>query len=81
MSIERLVKWDKKSQDFFLGQDSSIILDVSIFYSCASQSRERFKERENFLKNIITIKSLRIFLKKQNIQYPRILLWSIVLVI
>jgi hypothetical protein len=62
MSIERLVKWDKKSQDFFLGQDSSIILDVSIFYSCASQSREWFKE----LVNSLNSKGLSKEIKKVN---------------
>ncbi|MDR1245080.1 MAG: HAMP domain-containing histidine kinase [Endomicrobium sp.] len=48
MSTERLVKWSKESQEFFeKAKDNSIVLDIFIFYSCASQSGEGFEELVN----------------------------------
>jgi hypothetical protein len=39
MSTERLVKWSKESQEFFENaKDNSIVLDIFISYSCASQT-------------------------------------------
>jgi hypothetical protein len=64
MSTERLVKWSKESKEFFeKAEDNSIVLDIFISYSCASQTGEGFEE----LVNTINSESIKRKIKKVNI--------------
>jgi hypothetical protein len=48
MATERLVRWSKESQEFFeKAEDNSIVLDIMISHSCASQTGEGFEELVN----------------------------------
>ena len=61
MSTEKLVKWSKESKGFFeKAEDNSIVLDIFISYSCASQTGEGFEE----LVNTINSESIKRKVKK-----------------
>ena len=61
MSTDRLVKWSKEAKEFFkLAVNNSIVLDVFISYSCASQTGEGFQE----LVNSLNSEDIKIKLKK-----------------
>jgi hypothetical protein len=48
MAINRLVRWSKESKEFFeRAEDNSLVLDLVIFHSCASQTGEGFEELVN----------------------------------
>jgi hypothetical protein len=48
MPTERLVKWSKEAQEFFeKAEDNSLVLDLVISYTCASQTGEGFEELVN----------------------------------
>ncbi|MDR1474213.1 MAG: hypothetical protein LBS38_00775, partial [Endomicrobium sp.] len=64
MSTNRLVKWSKESKEFFeKAEDNSIVLDIFISYSCASQTGEGFEE----LVNSLNSENIKSKLKKINI--------------
>jgi signal transduction histidine kinase len=61
MATERLVKWSKEAQEFFENaKDNSVVLDLVISYSCASQTGEGFEE----LVNTINSESIKRKVKK-----------------
>jgi hypothetical protein len=61
MSTDRLVKRSKESQEFFEeAKDDSIVLDLVISYTCASQTGEGFEE----LVNTINSESIKRKVKK-----------------
>ncbi|MDR1434106.1 MAG: hypothetical protein LBI93_03025, partial [Endomicrobium sp.] len=48
MTINKLVKWGKESQEFFeKAEDNSVVLDLVISFGCASQTGEGFEELVN----------------------------------
>jgi len=64
MSTDKLAKWSKEAREFFkLAEDSSVILDIFISYSCASQTGEGFEE----LVNSLNTKDISEKIKKVNI--------------